>query len=98
MAKVTKIECFCDKCGEKIPVIDNTLHIVTKLSEPGSRYWDRLEVKIMRHCGINNDSKTTEAELCQPCAAALLKDAHQRVDGGERATAGVESSKEKGWG
>lgn len=97
MAQVTKIEYSCDKCGAKLRTCENTLHIVTEVSEPSSVYWERVEVKIVRHSGVHNDSETADAELCKRCAIALLKDALYRVRAGERATAGVKSSRKEGW-
>lgn len=86
----------CDKCGGDLPTSKNSLDIVTSVTE-GSGAWARLHVKIMLHHGINNSSRTEDADLCQRCAIELLKDALQRVRMGERSTAGTENSLQGNW-
>ncbi len=86
----------CDKCGKKLRTCDNSLEIVTSVSE--SLCWSRLSVKIEYSHGVHNDGTTEQADLCKPCAVALLADALKRVKSGERMTAGVDSSDQENWG
>lgn len=86
----------CDKCGKELPGHRNSLNIVTSMCED-SYGWARLHVRIKLRSGIHNDASTTDADLCQQCAIALLKDALNRVRMGERATKGAEDSNEGKW-
>jgi hypothetical protein len=85
----------CDKCGKKLKTCDNSMNIVTSLSE--SLYWSRLHVQITRIHGMHNDENIDQAELCKSCAVGLLTDALKRVKAGERATAGTETSEQGDW-
>lgn len=91
----TQILYSCDKCGRKLKTDENSVDIVTSLSE--SAYWSRLHVRIINRHGRHNDAEENKAELCKPCTIKVLKDALERIRLGERATAGVESSSQKDW-
>jgi hypothetical protein len=84
----------CDRCGKKLKD-SSPLNIVTSLDE--STCWSRLHIQIIEIHGVNNNSNTEQADLCQPCAAGLLADALKRVRAGERATKGAETSEQEGW-
>lgn len=85
----------CDKCDKKLKTSDNSLNIVSSLSE--SVCWSRLHVKIEHIHGMHNNATVDQADLCKPCAIALLTDALKRVRSGERATAGTEHAEEQSW-
>jgi hypothetical protein len=96
MAKHTIVIYTCEKCNKELKGYRGVLDIVTDLL--GSlNYWSRLHVYIIHRHGVHNDAKEERAELCQDCTIALLKDALRRVQSGERATKGSESSYQKGW-
>jgi hypothetical protein len=81
--KTTTTKYHCDKCGKELPTFKNSLNIVIS----------KLHVRIQhRPCG-----ETYDADVCQPCAIALLEDALKRVKAGERATKGSESIYEERW-
>lgn len=84
----------CDNCGDTVPT-HRGVNIVTSKSE--SMSWSRLHVRIEHKHGMHNDATIEDAALCQDCAIDLLKDALKRVEGGERASKGVEDSKAKNW-
>jgi hypothetical protein len=86
----------CDKCGKKLPSSSNSLNIVTELIE-GGQWWSRLHVYIVNRHGLHNDATENDADLCKKCAIEILTDALERVKKGERATAGTETSDQKGW-
>jgi uncharacterized protein YlaI len=92
----TRTLYFCDNCKKELPTSKNSLTISSEKVGPGTE-WMRLRVKILCYSGIHNDGKTSDSDLCQECAIALLENALNRVKAGERATKGVESSKEEGW-
>lgn len=96
MGRETTTKYFCDMCKSKLKTCHNTMSIVTSKSE-SDHYWERLHVKIALVHGAHNDCETEDAELCQQCAIRLLTDALKRVSNGERATAGVESSRQEYW-
>lgn len=54
-------------------------------------------MKVEYSHGVHNDGETEDAALCKPCAVKLLTNALKRVKAGERATKGVESSKQEDW-
>lgn len=87
----------CDNCGNELPGHRNSLNIVTSLYEGSGSGWARLHIRIKLRSGIHNDANTTDADLCKACAVNLLKDALKRVQDGERATKGTESSTQGGW-
>jgi hypothetical protein len=95
MATHTSEKYTCDNCGKSLRTSDNSLDIVTSLHEDNP--WSRLHVRIEHRHGFHNDSETDQADLCKKCAAKLLADALQRVNHGERATAGTESSDQGNW-
>lgn len=95
MAKLETTEYFCDNCDKKLRTHSNSLAIVTSKIE--SLCWRRLKVEIKLRHGVNNNVTEDNADLCQACAVALLKDAMERVIAGERTTAGTGSSEQEGW-
>jgi hypothetical protein len=95
MATHTNEVFNCDRCSKKLRTIDNQMDIVTSLSERS--YWSRLHVRIQHHSGVHNDGELREADLCRDCAIFLLKDALKRVQNGERASKGTESSDLEKW-
>lgn len=95
MARHESTYYTCEKCKSKLNTCKNHVNIVTSLSE--SSWWSRLHVRIIHISGMHNDSTADMADLCQPCTVALLQDALKRVQGGERTTAGYESSDQQGW-
>lgn len=86
----------CDNCNESLQSCISNLNIVTSKSEI-STYWKRLHVRIQCVTGCHNKAETKEADLCQNCTIALLKDALSRVIKGERASKGTEEINERGW-
>ena len=95
MSKNESVAYHCDKCGKKLKTCDNTMNIMTSLSE--AMCWSRLHVQIVHRHGIHNDATEEQADLCKSCAAELLTDALKRVRAGERATEGTESSDQERW-
>lgn len=95
MATHTSTTYSCEKCGVKLPTSRNELNIVTRLSD--AVCWSRLHVQIVHRSGIHNASNTEQADLCRSCAIELLKDALGRVNAGERASKGTESSEQRNW-
>ena len=95
MAKQETTTYTCERCGTKLKTCNNSMDIVTSLSE--SQCWSRLHVQIVHRHGIHNAAETEQADLCQDCAVWLLNDAMNRVRKGERATAGSESSDQRNW-
>jgi hypothetical protein len=62
----------CDKCGKKLKTCDNTLNIVTELSDGDlSQWWSRLHVYIVHRHGIHNDAEEEHADLCKKCAIEI---------------------------
>lgn len=96
MGTETSERYYCDKCKKSLKVYANSLDIVTSLSEAG--FWERLHVKIENVSGVDNNSSTRDADLCQQCCIKLLSDALQRVKSGERASAGTEQPEMMRWG
>lgn len=92
MATHTEQKFTCDRCGKSLPTYNNTIAIVTSNRER-SIGWSRLRVTIQHHHGSHNNGKTESADLCQKCAVFLLNDAAQRVEKGERLSAGVETER-----
>ena len=95
MGKSETTTYHCDKCGKTLKTCDNDMDICTSISE--SSYWRRLHVKIEHAHGMHNDGTTEQADLCKPCAVALLADALKRVKAGERATAGTQDIDQQNW-
>lgn len=85
----------CDKCGNKLKTCNNSMDIVTSISE--DTYWSRLHVQVVHHHGMHNDGTRDQADLCKTCAIKLLTDAVNRIRKGERATAGTEDSEQNNW-
>lgn len=85
----------CDKCGRALKGHRNSMNIVTSLRDSSS--WSRLHVQVTHIHGFHNDAQEDPADLCKPCAVALLTDALKRVRSGERATKGTEDSSMQGW-
>ena len=96
MASHIETKYSCDKCGGALEGWRNSLNIVTEQTD--SYLWSRLHVNVIHKHGGSNSGEEGFADLCQPCAVALLTDALQRVSRGERATAGTEDSHQHGWG
>lgn len=94
MGKTTETKYSCDRCGKRLPTFNN--HIVIQTNKNGDddyrTYWERFRVTIEYHHGVHNNGERGPADLCQPCAVALLTDALKRVKDGERLSEGVESS------
>lgn len=86
---------ICDKCGKKLKTCNNSMDIVTSISE--SSYWSRLHVRVIHIHGMHNDATEENAELCKTCASVILADALKRVRAGERTTAGTEDSEQNNW-
>lgn len=85
----------CDRCGEKLNTCDNELHIAT-MKDSGKNWWSKLTVTVRVNKGTGTAGFVI-ADLCQSCAILLLADALCRVQGGERTTAGTESSEMRGF-
>jgi hypothetical protein len=94
--KHTETKYHCDKCGKSLETWGNAVVIQTSLHEH-SPSWSRLCVVIEHRHGVHNDGTTEHADLCQSCAVAILTDALERVQKGERMSAGVETSKMLGF-
>lgn len=94
--KQSHVTYSCDKCHAKLKTDENTLDIVTSLTEGGG-YWSRLHIRVTHIHGIHNDATTEKAELCKQCTVELLLDAVKRIRAGERATAGTEGIEAGGW-
>ncbi len=96
MTQETNTNYYCDNCNKNLPTCDNSLTISTTKSDSNIG-WSRLHIKIEHHHGSHNDEQIEDADLCQACTLALLKDALNRVKAGERVSEGVESADAEGW-
>jgi hypothetical protein len=96
MAKHKETTYHCDKCDKKLKSCNNTLQIVTKISEDDV-FWDRLYLQIFRRHGAHNKGSEEQADLCKGCAVEILTDALERVKKGERISIGVVSPYQEGW-
>jgi hypothetical protein len=92
LARSTREEYCCDKCGKKLPTHGNQVAIQTDLTKEWDNPWSRLRVTIEHRHGMHNDGKTEVADLCKKCATDLLTNALKQVKSGVRMSAGIDST------